>query len=55
MDVPDWIVNCVAGTVPKKTATAPLNRAPVMVTLVVPAVVPVAGDTWVIVGAVSEL
>ena len=46
-------VNPVAGRVPKCTAVAPVNRLPVMVTLVPPACGPLAGLMAVTVGAVG--
>ncbi len=46
-----FTVKDVAAVVPKLTAVAPVKLVPVMTTLVPPAVVPLDGETAVIVGA----
>jgi hypothetical protein len=53
MDVALFTVNALAAVPPNDTAVAPVKLVPVRVTEVPPVVGPVAGETAVIVGAVS--
>ena len=55
IDVPELTVKLAAGLPPKVTAVAPLKPAPVMVTLVPPAIGPVVADRPVTAGTITKL
>ena len=55
MAVSDPTVKLLAGTVPKKTAKAPVKALPVMATAVPPAEVPVFGVTSVTAGTAARV
>jgi hypothetical protein len=48
-----FTVKLAAGAAPKRTAVAPVRLVPVMVTVLPPAVAPLAGETPVTVGAAT--